>query len=149
MFEEKDDNILARWLAGELTEAEQAEFEKDETFLEYQQIAQGMEGFKKPEIDKETLRSKLHAAINGQSTKKGRAINLRVISIVSGVAASIVLVIGLFFNEISYTAPIGKQLSVNLPDGTLIELNADSKLTRKRFFWNNNKVVKLEGEGFF
>ena len=48
MFEEKDDTIMARWLAGELTDAESAEFEASETYAEYLRLQQHLEGIEKP-----------------------------------------------------------------------------------------------------
>lgn len=147
MFEDKDDTILARWLAGKLTDEERTEFEQSPEFGEYEQIARGMERFKKPDFDKEVLRNKVMDAL--ERPNKGKVIHLKSLFYAVAVAASVLLVIGLFFNEVTYTAPIGKQLAFELPDGSEILLNAKSQLTHQRFFWKNNKVVHLSGEGFF
>ena len=55
MFEEKDDTILARWLANTLTAEELAAFEKTDAFKDYQVIADASGRFQKPEYNKERL----------------------------------------------------------------------------------------------
>ncbi len=147
MFEDKDETILARWLAGELTSEELAEFEQSEEFREYQQIARGMESFKKPAFHKEQLRDKVQGKLDHGS--KGKVRYLKPLLYVSSVAASLLLVLGIFFDEVSYTTATGQQLSAVLPDGSQVQLNAQSVLTHKRFFWNSNKKVSLKGEAFF
>jgi ferric-dicitrate binding protein FerR (iron transport regulator) len=62
----------------------------------------------------------------------------------------ILLALGLFFNQVNYKTLPGEQVTVSLPDGSLVRLNADSHLKRKRFFWSSDKKVTLvQGEGFF
>lgn len=148
MFEDKDDTILARWLAGELTPEEQEEFENSAEFLEYQQISQGMERFKKPNFNTSALKDKVLRQIENEEPKS-KVIRLKPLYYAIGIAASLALIIGIFFNEVSYSTSFGEQLAVDLPDGSTAQLNADSKLTHKRFFWKKNKLVNLKGEAFF
>lgn len=148
MFEDKDDTILARWLAGELTPEEQKEFENSKEFLEYQRISQGMERFEKPNFDTSVLKDKILAQIENKESK-GNVIRLKPLYYAIGIAASLALIVGIFFNEVSYSTSFGEQLVVNLPDGSLVQLNADSQLTHNRFFWTNDKAVNLKGEAFF
>ncbi len=51
------------------------------------------------------------------------------------------------FNEIR--APLGARSEVTLPDGTQVWLNAGSKLTYLNVFNKANRMVSLEGEGYF
>lgn len=147
MFEEKDNTILARWLAGTLTQEEKTEFEKTAEYKEYVQIVEGLDNFKKPSFDKEALRNKIKNQIN--QPKKGKVINLKPFYYAVSVAASVILIFGIFFNEVKYETQKGEQLAITLPDGSEVQLNAQSKLTRTRFFWKNNKELNLQGEGFF
>ena len=79
-------------------------------------------------------------------------------------AASIVLVAGLAlfafhtFNSnqqveaISYheiSVPKGKKAVCTLPDGTVVQLNADSKLKYPEKFTDTSRVIEFEGEAFF
>jgi ferric-dicitrate binding protein FerR (iron transport regulator) len=55
--------------------------------------------------------------------------------------------IGLYTED--YFAPAGEHLSVTLPDGSTVELNAESKLSFKPYLWSITRKVNLEGEAFF
>lgn len=147
MFENKDDTILARWLEGTLTTKENLEFEQSPEYKEYQQIVNGLERFEKPFFDKEALQNNIKKEIN--TPKKGKVVNFKSFFYVVSVAASIALIFGIFFNEITYKTGVGEQLAFTLPNGSNIKLNAQSQLTHNRFFWKNSKKVTLQGEGFF
>lgn len=43
----------------------------------------------------------------------------------------------------------GQKLTINLPDGTIVKLNAESKLSFPRHFEKDQRVVQLTGEAFF
>lgn len=147
MFEEKDDTIMARWLAGRLTEAERAEFEASSEYEEYQRLTEGLKAFKKPTYDKEALREKLWKGIENQ--KPAKVTYLKPLYYTLGVAASLLVLFGLFFYKVSYSTGVGEKLLVELPDGTAVNLNAKSTLKHNRFFWEMDKSVTLEGEGYF
>ncbi|MEO0570609.1 MAG: FecR family protein [Bacteroidota bacterium] len=147
MFEEKDDTIMARWLAGELTEAERADFEASSEAGEYQRLVKGIANFEKPYFEKEVLRERIWKGIENQKTTK--VVQIRPLYYAIGIAASIVLVFGLFFNQVKYSTGVGEKMVVDLPDGSLVHLNAASQLTHRRFFWKDNKTVHLKGEGYF
>lgn len=152
MFEDKDDTILARWLAGELTPEELVEFQKTESFLEYQYIANASNRFLKPSLNKETLYEKIKANRDLkqiQQERKTKVIALKKIVYTISIAASLILLVGFLFNTVSYETAIGEQLAVTLPDGSKVQLNANSKLEHSRFFWNSNRNVGLKGEAFF
>ncbi|MEM6540784.1 MAG: FecR domain-containing protein, partial [Bacteroidota bacterium] len=147
MFEEKDDTIMARWLAGKLTEAERAEFEASSEYEEYQRLAKGLAAFKKPDFDKEGLRERVWKGIKNQ--KSNTVIRLKPFYYAAGIAASILVLLGLFLSKVTYTTAIGEKMTIALADGTEVHLNAQSTLSHKRFFWLSNKTVSLEGEGYF
>jgi len=82
------------------------------------------------------------------------------------VAASVVLITGLAFYiyhasgnhqekegaTISYhevKVPKGRKATCTLPDGTIIQLNSDSKLRYPEKFTDTSRVVEFEGEAFF
>lgn len=53
------------------------------------------------------------------------------------------------FADISVEAPLGSKTKLYLPDGTLVWLNAGSRMTYSQGFGFDNRVVALEGEGYF
>jgi transmembrane sensor len=50
---------------------------------------------------------------------------------------------------ITVEAPIGARTSVRLPDGSVVWLNAASKISFRKDFGSNNRDVTLSGEAFF
>jgi len=68
-------------------------------------------------------------------------------------AAVIILLIGLtaFLNlyTVELLAPKGQHISSELPDGSIVTLNAQTSLTYKPYWWKFSRGVRLSGEAFF
>ena len=75
------------------------------------------------------------------------------------IAASVIILVGAFFifrnfNQGNSTPTVaftgkGEQKKVNLPDGSLATLNADSRISYQSDNWDKSRNLKLEGEAFF
>ncbi|MBQ4820618.1 FecR family protein [Aquimarina sp. MMG016] len=142
---ESDETFIARWVAGELNEEELSEFEKSDAYKVFDRINEEAQQFQAPPIDKRQALIRTKEQITfGKKRKTSNAWY--------AIAASIAIVIGTFGilnSSKSYQTAYGEQLAVTLPDGSKIQLNADSELTHKRFFWINNRDVNLKGEAYF
>jgi len=68
-------------------------------------------------------------------------------------AASLILLAGvasvLFYTSRTIVSAPGQHLSHILPDGSRVELNADSKISYKPYRWMFSRIIELSGEGFF
>lgn len=53
------------------------------------------------------------------------------------------------FSDITVESPIGSKTKIYLPDGTLVWLNAGSKITYSQGFGVSERTVCLTGEGYF
>lgn len=53
------------------------------------------------------------------------------------------------FADIVVEAPLGSRTKLSLPDGTLVWLNAGSRMTYSQGFGVENRKVELSGEGYF
>ena len=140
--------FLARWLAGELTAEELAGFEVSDVHRQLMAIDNAAKSLSGPEIDVE--RALALVAEKNQNIQKEPKV--RSLWWVAAAAASIALLFAgytYFFGYKTYSTGIGEKETVLLADGSLIELNANSKLSYKRFGWEEDRIVDFEGEGFF
>jgi len=79
---------------------------------------------------------------------------IQIINWPTGIAASLILVISVYFIFKEFgiktiSAGKGEKIAFQLPDESLVTLNADSKISYKIWNWSSNRNVTLEGEAFF
>ena len=93
----------------------------------------------------------LEARIDAQP--KGRSLFIHFALAKWAVAASIVVILtlGSFlrFYSITIETIAGQHLVAVLPDHSKVNLNAQSSLNYHPYWWKINRMVKLQGEGFF
>ncbi|WP_163717859.1 FecR family protein [Mangrovibacterium lignilyticum] len=69
------------------------------------------------------------------------------------VAAAIIVAVGITsfmrFYSTTITVPAGLHQTAMLPDGSTVELNAESSLTYYPFWWPIERKITFTGEGFF
>jgi ferric-dicitrate binding protein FerR (iron transport regulator) len=73
--------------------------------------------------------------------------------IIVSIAASLLILFSILSVMRFYTktvpAPNGQHLTVTLPDGSTVDLNAHTTLTYHPFWWQFSRTVGFEGEGLF
>ncbi|MBL0012780.1 MAG: FecR domain-containing protein [Flavobacterium sp.] len=145
----EDNYTLAKWLAGELSEAELQAFERTSEFPIYQKIANYSSQLEAPAFDESKLYDKI------VSTKKE---SVKVIAFHQTmwfkIAAIFVLFAGLsvFYKSsiaISEYAENGEQTNFLLPDNSQVVLNAGSEIDYNKWNWNKNRHLELAGEAYF
>lgn len=146
-----DDTFLARWLAKELTLEELQEFEASEDFSKYQQIIETLNVVDLPEFNVDENYQKTLNKLNTRVEQRSKSRKL--ISILSySAAASIALLIlayNFFFSITTYQTELAQKTNFKLPDNSEVDLNAASKISFKKYNWEDNRVLNLEGEAFF
>lgn len=153
MSEFKDDTFLARWLNDELNDDELKAFKESEEYATYMRIRAGAELIDSPAFDQKALLDKIRQE---KSLNIGPVASGRKKLWIYSAAASILLLMSfaiysIFFsnNLTTYETTVGQKLSVNLPDGSKVVLNANSSLTFSTKNWDDERAVQLDGEGFF
>ncbi|MCK8522783.1 FecR family protein [Aquimarina sp. D1M17] len=147
--DKKDDIFLSRWINGELSEQELEEFRTHPEYDHYVKIMTGADALDLRDYDIEKELQSLKSKKSSQAPKKiGKTIKLWP---VIGIAASIAIIIGVFLYNpnSSFVTEYGETLSVQLPDGSEMILNAKSKASFNQENWKNTRLVSLEGEAFF
>lgn len=95
----------------------------------------------------------LDSILSADSPKMSkRSVSLRLV--IQSVAAVAILVIGIYsvnkvFSGENIKTGIGSHASLTLPDGSTVNLNADSKISWNDSKFNTNREVKLSGEAYF
>ncbi|WP_108869441.1 FecR family protein [Aquimarina aquimarini] len=147
MLNDKENTYLAKWLNDDLSSEELEELKQLPEYKEYKKIVDGLTYFKAPPFDVQPSLATTLGKI--YRPKEAKVINLKPVVYTIAAAASIILIIGIFFNKVTYTTNQGEQLAVVLPDGSAVDLNASSTLTHQRFFWSSNRKINLLGEAHF
>ncbi len=148
------ETILARWAAGDLTDEERKELESSGDNKILEKITQHVDRWSLPEL-KNNYYQDLQTKLQGREQVK--VIPLYRNKMVLSIAASLLLLVGLtlsyrlFFyaNYIEYRCEAGQKLKINLPDNTSVMLNGQSSIKFDETGWLENRVVALEGEGYF
>ena len=146
--------LLKKWLNDELTPSELEAFKELDDASLSQEIIQEAQRFKTPDSyrvdDFETFKTQ-------KDTKKDtptKVIRLPWIQKLSGVAAIVVITLGLYYvltsqNQTTITTELAQKETVALPDQSQVTLNAITSLSYSKDTWDEKREVSLEGEAFF
>jgi ferric-dicitrate binding protein FerR (iron transport regulator) len=140
---------LAKWLSGEMTEAELKAFQAEPDFVIYEKIKNHSSKLEVSTFDEQTMFSKIVSL----PKKPVKTLSLTQ-NWMFRVAAVLVIGFGLFFtymniNSSTEYAENGKLKTFNLPDNSQVVLNSGSEIQYKKWNWDNNRTLKLQGEAYF
>jgi len=142
--------ILARWMAGEITDSEFKTMVSDKDFISYLKLRKALNLYEATQTD---LPDNLLENIKAKTITKRPAKVFKLWQTAVAVAAVILL----FFTVNKYLTPstftvetaYGEHQKLSLPDGSIILLGAHSKLTYDKENWQKNKQVNLSGSAYF
>ncbi|MEX0313750.1 MAG: FecR family protein [Allomuricauda sp.] len=145
------ENYLAKWLSGELSEQELAEFKKSAEYASYQKLKEVSSNLKAPEFDVDQALTQLKEERIG-NTPKVIALNpfkkfLRVAAVIAIMLAGSYFYINTL--DKSVTTQFAERSEVVLPDNSEIILNAGSQISYDEKNWDKERNINLKGEAFF
>lgn len=109
--------------------------------------------FNKLETNFEKSDEDLWKQIEHKTSNSTKIITLNKTWVKYAVAASVILLISTAFFMKFYTTTItstkGEHYTALLPDGSTVELNAETKISYQPYWWMFNRQLKLNGEAFF
>ena len=150
---EHDDTFLARWLAGELSQEELTEFENSEDFVMYQRIANKSSERSTRSWNKEGIWEKIREQGEVDFKKKPQKKKSTLRWLILGTAASLLLIVGYWSRYMLtfdvYQTAYAESKKVDLPDGSVVHLNADTEIKFCRKTFIEKRIIKLSGEAFF
>jgi transmembrane sensor len=140
---------LAKWLAGEMPEDELKAFKQTPEYATYQKIAAYSSQLQAPHFDADLLY---------QNTVNRKKNSPKVIPFYQSkwmkIAAIFIVLLALTFvfrTSITATevAKNGEKTTFSLPDNSEIVLNSGSQIQYRKWGWNNNRELDLDGEAYF
>lgn len=171
---ENIDRIISRTLAGDASNREEKELkdwilEEDEHYLEFKIIQESaLKGFKERKLlNTDDTFEKVWQVEESKKNVSHYKIGLSVFKMIAVSAAGLALILLSVFSyrqlvikqEISQIngqpvliekfSPMGQISKVFLPDGSLVWLNADSKLQYSSNYGEKTRTVSLTGEAYF
>lgn len=111
--------------------------------------------FRNIDIPYEKTREEVWAALNEKLTEKPspKILVFSSYKLAFRIAAAVILLAGIFsvlrFYTTTISCPTGQHLSYTLPDGSTIEMNADSRMAFNPLWWRFARKLNFEGEGYF
>lgn len=137
---------LAKWLNNELEGDELKAFEASKDFAVYQKIKQYSGELTTPAFDEDKMLQTI------LQTKKTKSISIQ--KVVLRIAAVVIISFGITFgvkNFANFTeyASNGATTAFLLPDNSTVLLNSGSDIEYKKWNWDNERKLKLNGEAYF
>ncbi len=144
-----NEDFLARWIADDLSEEELSGFKTSDVYKEIMAIDDAAKSLSVTEIDVEKALSLVTSKNQKKLQKENKVRRLWVFSAAAACIAILFLGYTYFYGTRTYATGIGEKETVLLADGSIIELNANSTVSFKRFNWEEDRAVDFDGEAFF
>lgn len=145
------EDFIKKWLEGKVSAEElEKELKNSDELAELKSV---IEASSKLKVPQGKSKEDAWAALSGkiQEKKSDKVVKLRPWVPMSIAASVILFVVSYFiiFSSKKVVTAKGEHLSYTLSDGSSVILNADSKISFKKFKADDNRKVSLEGEAFF
>ncbi|SDS61942.1 ferric-dicitrate binding protein FerR, regulates iron transport through sigma-19 [Formosa sp. Hel1_31_208] len=145
-----NETFLAKWMEGKLTDDELKQLVSEDDFDAFQKLRKGIDTHVSLESSTATSFAKIQRHISEPKVKV-RQLNSN--SWLIGIAASIILLFGLFSlmgdDVMTITTNYGEQKSIALLDGSEVIINSKSTISYNKEDWESNRSLTLDGEAYF
>ncbi len=147
----KKEYLIQKWLNDELTPAELETFKALDEYQFYADIVDNAMHFKASEVSSFSDFESFKQRYEGKTAKVKQ---LPWYNPYMRIAAVLVVAIGLYFaffnhSQTEINTLANQQTTVELPDNSLMTLNASSKVEYDKRSWSKNRTIKLHGEAYF
>ena len=145
----EEDYKLAKWLNNEMTDAELKEFQAEADYPLFEKIKNYSSQLETSNFDSEKVLSKVIAS----KEKTPKIVEMKPNWFLR-IAAVLVIGMGLLFTFNTFSssneiAENGKQTTFLLPDNSEVTLNSGSEIEFKKWNWDENRNLNLNGEAYF
>lgn len=151
-----EDELLGRWLSGDISPEEKKKLEASDTFQTYQLISQYAETLETSDYDEQKAYQELQQKLSKHETKIIQLNRRKWIGIAAGFAV-LIGIGGFLFSRMGtesngfmqvVTAQQETQM-ITLPSNSEVTLNVASSLEYNEDAWETERKLKLNGEAYF
>ena len=144
------EEYISKWLDGSISDEEFSQLKESADFIEYERIVNSLKQFKSDDLNVdealEELKSRKH--------RKGKSYQINWVGSSMRIAAAVVILMASYFvfmytQQIHVETQPAQSAELFLPDSTTVSLNAGSRISYRKFRWNTDRHVNLEGEAYF
>ncbi len=145
------EELLKKWLADEMTQAERDSFKTSEDYALNTEIINAARNFKAPDFSANEAYQSLRLKLKRREKSVIPLISYKMLYRVAAVfIIGVVTYFAAFRGDTTVVKTIANQKTTfDLPDKSIVMLNADSKVAYHKREWNNKRELSLEGEAFF
>lgn len=144
-------DLLARWLNNDLSEEEQKYFHKNAEFDDLKTVVDDIDSWTVTPLDLDRGFSKIKTK-NEKSQPEAKVISMAAwFRVAASVALLMVAYAGwdYFLNtEVLIQTSIGEKQEIELPDGSMVTLDASSSLAYVKRDWSENREVEITGQAY-
>ncbi|MGM5469764.1 FecR family protein [Flavobacteriaceae bacterium LMO-SS05] len=142
------DDLIQKWLNHELNAEELKAFKNLEDYDALVNMNNHLKAFKAPEYD---TSGELNTVLKTIKTPKVASQNW--VRAALRIAAVVVIAFSVYYSltldTTVSTLAAHKESNIELPDASIVSLNALSSVTFNRHKWSKKRIVELKGEAFF
>lgn len=144
----KREDLIQKWLNHELNDEELEAFKNLEDYGALLNMDTHLKAFKAPEYN---TSEELNTVLKHIKTPKTESQNW--VRTALRIAAVVVICFSVYYSltldTTVSTLAANKETNIELPDASIVSLNALSSVTFNRHNWSKNRSVELDGEAFF
>ncbi len=144
----RNEDLIKKWLDNDLNSNELEAFKKLEEHDSLVKLSDSVKFFK---ADEYNSNQELNAVL--QKIKSNKSSQYNWVKPLMRIAAILVISVGVYYfatnTETTINTVVAEKTSVDLPDMSQVQLNAQSRISFNKKNWDKNRDVELEGEAFF
>jgi ferric-dicitrate binding protein FerR (iron transport regulator) len=151
----KQEELLTKWLNNELSAEELKIFESTKDFNTYKQIAEETRSWQVQDLDMASSYDQLKRK-KAQNSSRSNTVKMQPAPWKMAVAASVLLLSTLLIYTLfiksditTYSTVAGQTKEIELPGGSIVQLNTNSQISFEQKKWTRKRKVKLRGNAYF
>jgi len=143
------EELIKKWLDNDLSSEELKAFNALDDAQELNKLSNSMQAFKAPEYDTSEIFTSIKQTIASSQTKPSINWTKQLLRI----AAIFVIGFSLYYYtttlDTNISTTIAEKTSIELPDASLVTINALTDISFNTKQWQSKRKVKLNGEAYF